>query len=262
MKLKYQILSVVLLIGCSLASQNKKIKYETVFFEDNAAETSTAKISLTNALSESEFIKGKVKVVNYTDKALVIKPEECTYSTPIGEIASKDKWMVIAPRQQEAKTIDIKGDNVKTTETTLKINGLYICNNVEITVAQDMPLPPEKDLTIGNFKLELDGWDRDGKEIMIKYRIQYTGNKIGIFNPSKVLLKSPDGAEYKNQKEKEKIYAFNKKEDYLIGFLYLSDSKKDNTLLWKDAFSEGTPEKTEGMSITVKMDEPKTKDKN
>ena len=254
--------AVIALSVSTLSYSQTKIKYETVFFEENAVETPNAKISLTNALSESEFIKGKVKVTNYTDKALVIKPEECTYTTPVGDIASKDKWMVIAPRQQEAKTIDVKGDNVKTTETTLKINGLYICNTVEITKAPDMPLPPEKDITIGNFKLELDGWDRDGKEIMIKYNVRYMGDKIGIFNPSKVLLKSPDGGEFKNQKEKEKIFAFNKKEDRLIGFLYLSDSKKDNVLEWKDAFSEGTPEKLEPVSITVKMDLPKTKDKN
>lgn len=254
--------SGLLILSITTSYSQDKIKYETVYFEDNAVETSQAKIALSNVVCESEFIKGKVKVINYTDKALVLKPEECAYSTPVGDIPSKDKWMIIAPRQQEAKTIDVKGDNVKTTETTFKVNGLYICNSVEIITALDMPLPPEKFLTIGNFKLELDTWDRDGKEILIRYRIRYVGDKVGMFNPGKVMLKSPDGSEYKNMKDKDKILAFKKNEDFLVGFMYLSDSKKDNILMWKEAFTEGSPDKLEPVSITVKMDLPQTKDKN
>jgi hypothetical protein len=262
MPIIYKYLISALLLACTLMQSQTKIKYETVFFEESSVENANAKITLSNAISEKDFIKGKVKVTNYTGKALVIKPEECSYSTPVGEIFSKDKWMVIGPRQQETKTIDVKGDNLKTDKTSFKINGFYICNTVETVNAPDMQLPPQEELTIGNFKLKLDGWDRDGKEIMIKYNIRYMGDKVGMMDPGKVLLKSPGGTEYKNQKDKEKIYAFNKKEDFLIGFLYLSDSKKENVLLWKDAFSEGTPEKTESVTIETKMDLPKTKEKN
>ena len=260
MKFYFYTLAISTLFISSHAQE--KIKYDKVYFEDNSIETSSAKIILNNVVSESEFIKGKVKVVNYTDKALLIKPEECSYSTPIGDVSSKDKWMVIAPRQQESKTIDIKGDNVKTTQTTLKLNGLYICNKVEIITAQNMPLPPEKDIIIGGFKLELDGYDRDGKEIMIRYKVQYMGDKIGMFDQGKVVMKSSDGNEFKNQKNKDKIMAFQKKEEHLVGFVFLGDSKKDNVLDWKDAVSEGTPEKLEAVNVTVKIDLPKTKLKN
>lgn len=249
-------------LALSVGYSQSKIKYETVFFEDNSIETPLAKISVTGAISENDLIKGKIKVTNYTDKALVIKPEECSYAAAAGEVFSKDRWMIIAPRGQEAKTIDVKGDNLKTDQTTLKINGLYACNQVEITKAPDMQLPPQQELTIGNFKLELDGFDQDGKEIMIKYKVRYMGDQVGMLNPSIAVLRSPSGSEFKNQKEKEKIFAFAKKEDHLVGFTYISDSKKDNVLIWKDAFSEGTPEKSTAISIDLKMDLPKTKDKN
>lgn len=249
------------LIAQSFSAQ-QKIKYETVFFDDNAVETTHAKLAITDGVAEKEFIKVKLKVTNYTDKALVIKPEECSFTTQQGEIFSKDKWMVIAPRQQESKVIDVKGEDLKTTETTFKINGFYLCAASETIATSEMPLPPQKELSIGNFKLELDGWDRDGKEIMIKYIVKYTGDKIGLFNPGKVLLKSPEGGVYKNQKEKDKTFSFKKKEDFLIGFLYLSDSKKDNIIQWNDAFSEASPQKLEAISIPIKMDLAKTKDKN
>jgi len=154
-------LTVFFLATISFSFGQEKIKYETVFFEDNSAENSIAKITLSNAISEKDLIKGKVKVINYTGKALVIKPEECSYSTPVGEIFSKDKWLVVGPRQQEAKTIDIKGDNFKTDKTTFKINGFYICNLVETISAPDIQLPPPEKLKYGNFKLTLYGRGRN-----------------------------------------------------------------------------------------------------
>lgn len=244
------------------ATAQKQIKYETVFFEEKTFETPTLRINITGGVSEFDIIKSKVKVSNFSDKTMVIKPEECFYTTPQGNIFSKDRWIIVAPRQHEAKVIDIKADNIKTDSTSFNLNGIYICNKVETTPAPAMPLPPQKELTIGNFKLELDGFDRDGKEIMLRYKIKYIGDKIGMFTPSKVTLKSPEGGEYKNQKGKEAIFAFKKNEDALVGFLYLSDSKKDNILNWNDAFSESTPEKADNIAIGLKMDLIKTKDRN
>lgn len=69
-------------------------------------------------------------------------------------------------------------------------------------------------------------------------------------------------ANTKIKKGKEAIFAFKKNEDALVGFLYLSDSKKDNILNWNDAFSESTPEKADNIAIGLKMDLIKTKDRN
>lgn len=258
MKPVFKYLIAALLMNTAAFAQN----YSRIYYEEKTVETPIARYMVYGGLSEDEFIKGKVKITNYTDKTIVIKPEECSYTTPTGELTSKDKWMVIAPRQQEAKTIDVKGNGIKTENTTLKLNGIYICNNITPVAGKDMTLPPEKELTIGNFNLELDTWDRDGKEIMIKYRVRYMGDQIGQFAPGKVVLKSATGAACKNEKEKDKVFSFKKKEDFLCGFLFTSDSKKDNIIVWQDAFSEATPEKTDNVSIELKMDAIKTKDKN
>jgi hypothetical protein len=170
--------------------------------------------------------------------------------------------MVIAPRQQESKVIDVKGDGVKTDSTSFNLNGFYICNKAETIEAKPMPLPPEQELSIGNFRLTFDTWDRDGTEITIKYKVKYAGDKIGMFVPSKVTLKSAEGTICKNQKDKDKTFSFKKNEDFLVGFLYISDSKKDNTILWNDAFSESTPEKAENIKAELTIDIVKTKDKN
>ncbi len=257
--------NLLFLTFCSLSLlsySQKKIKYETVFFEDKNYESPTIKINLTGALSEFDLIKTKVKVYNYGDKTIVVKPEECYFTTHQGNVFSRDKWIVIAPRDNESKVIDIKTDNIKTDSTTLHLNGMYICKTQEIYAAQAMLLPPEKEVKIGNFRLELDGFDRDGKEIMIRYKVRYVGDKIGMCVPKNITLKSPENGEYKNQKEKDKIHVFRKNEDMIIGFLYISDSKKDNTLHWNDAFSESIPEKIDNIAIDLNIDLIKTKDKN
>lgn len=243
-------------VAGSICAQDK-LKYEKVYYEEKTVETPTARYLISGAISDDEMMKAKVKVTNYTDKALVIKPEECT----IADIPSKDRLFIVAPRQQEAKTIDVKGNNLRTKTSTLKMNGIYICNKVDIVVAPDVPLPPPDELMVGPFKLTLDGWDRDGKEIMIKYKVRYMGDKVGLCAAGKVMLKSP-GGEFKNQKEKDRVFAFKNKEDFLVGFLFNSDSKNDNSLVWKDAFSEAIPEKTDAVNIELVMDEAKTKDKN
>lgn len=244
-----------------ISTAQKKIKYETVFFEDKTIETPSMRINITGAVSESDVIKSKVKVSNFSDKTMVIKPEECFYTTPQGNLFSKDRWIIVAPRQHEAKVIDVKADNIKTDSTSIHINGIYVCNQLTIMNTAPTAVPPEKELKIGNFSLELDGFDRDGKEIMIKYKVKYVGDKIGIYTPSKVKLKSATG-EFNNLKNKDDVFVFNKNEDMLIGFLFNSDSKKDNLLNWNDAFAESTPEKIESITIELKMDLIKTKDKN
>ena len=233
-----------------------------MFFEDVTFESPTIKINVTGAVSQFDIIKTKLKVSNFGNKTIVIKPEECYFTTHQGNIFSRDKWIVVAPREHESKVIDIKTDNIKTDSTTLHLNGMYMCKSQEVYSAPAMPVPPEKEVKIGNFRLALDGFDRDGKEIMVRYKVKYVGDKIGMCIPSKVTLKSAEGGEYKNQKEKDKTHIFRKNEDLIIGFLYVSDSKKDNTLYWNDAFSESIPEKIEDITIELKIDLIKTKDKN
>jgi|GEM_PF-2213625 hypothetical protein len=257
-----QFLSILLLLASLLSFSQKKIKYKTVYFEDNTVETPNAKVSLVDVISEDNLISGALKVENHTAKILLVKPEECSYTLPAGETFSKKKWLVIPPKQNESKTIDVKGENIKTKETLFKIGGFYICNSSEIVVATNAALPPEKELYIGNFKLELVDWTKDGPETRVRYIITYTGDKVGLLEPALVTSKATTGEEYKNQKDDSGILSFHKKENITVDFVFLNDSKKKNLIVWNKAFSEGIPEKLNPVSFLVKMDQDKTKEKN
>lgn len=260
MRLK-QIIPALLLLCSSMSFSQKKIKYKTVYFEDNMVSTPNAKVSLLDVVSEDNLISGTVKIENSTGKALLVKPEECSYTLPAGETFSKKKWMVIAPHQNESKTIDVKGENIKTTETLFKIGGFYICNSSEVAVAPNAVLPPEKEVNVGNFKLELVDWTQSGPEARVRYIITYLGDKVGLLDPSLVTAKSASGQEYKNLKDDYELLSFHKKENYTVDFVFQNDKPK-NSLVWNKAFSEGVPEKLGAVSFLVKMDEKKTKEKN
>lgn len=261
MKIK-QFIPVVLLLASLTSFSQKKIKWKTVYFEDNMVATPNAKVSFLDVVSEDNLITGTLKIENLTGKTLVIKPEECSYTLPAGETFSKKKWMVIAPRQNESKSIDVKGENIKTKETVFKIGGFYICNSSEIAVAPNAVLPPEKEIYVGNFKLELVDWSKTGPEIRIRYIITYTGDKVGLLDPSQVTIKATTGEEYKNLKDDYELLSFRKKENYTVDFVFTNDSKTKNSMLWNKSFSEGVPEKLGAVSFLVKIDEKKTKEKN
>lgn len=261
MKIK-QLIPVLLLIISLSAFSQKKIKYKTVYFEDNSVETPNAKVSLLDVISEDNLITGTLKIENHTGKPLVIKPEECSYSLPAGEAFSKKKWMVVAPKQNESKAIDVKGENIKTKETVFKVGGFYICNSSEIAVTPNAVLPPEKEINVGNFKLELVDWSQSGPQVRLRYIITYMGDKVGLLDPSLVTIKATSGEEYKNQKDDYELLSFHKKENYTVDFVFLNDNKTKNSMLWNKAFSEGLPEKLGNVSFLVKMDEKKTKEKN
>ncbi len=259
-----QIIPLILVLSSLLSFSQKKIKYKKVYFEDNSIETPNAKVSFIDAVSEDNLITGSLRIENHTAKALLIKSDECSYAMPTGEVFSKNKWMVIAPHQNESKSIEVKGENLKTKETVFKIGGFYICNSSEIAVVANAPLPPEKELMVGNFKLDLVDWNKDGAEIIVRYTIKYMGEKVGLLDPSLVTIKATTGEEYKNQKDNEALLSFHKKEVYTVDFVFVNDSKKKNFILWNKAFSEGLPEKLGAVSFLLKMDEKKTKtmDKN
>ena len=88
MKMK-QFISALLLLTGLLSFSQKKIKYKTVYFEDNAIGTPNARVSLLDVIAEDNLISGTLKIENLTGKALLIKPEECSYTTPAGEATAR-----------------------------------------------------------------------------------------------------------------------------------------------------------------------------
>jgi hypothetical protein len=236
---------------------------ETICFGDVTKETNVARYVVTNAVCQDDVIKAKVRVTNLTDNAIVIKPEECFFTTPKGNSFDKGRWFIVGAHEEKAEVIAAKGDGIKCKEATLNINGVYSCIDTTTTTVQPMKLEPQKEIRVGNFLLELDGYDKDKTEIAFKYKVTYVGNKVGTVRPGKASLKSASGKEFKNFKEVQKVLNFKKGDDFLVGFLfYVENKKEDETLYFNDMLTESDPVKTTSATVDLKIDETLTKEKN
>ncbi|MFL5764283.1 MAG: hypothetical protein ACJ77K_10125 [Bacteroidia bacterium] len=250
---------VLLFCFSTLFSAGQKI----ICFADDTKVTSNARYAITNAVCLEEVIKAKVKITNLTDQTLLVKPEECFFTTAKGNLFSHDRWVIIGPHGEETKVIDAKGDMIQCKEATLNMNGIYTCSDTQITVSPAIKLKPEKEIRVGNFILELDQYDQDKTEIVFKYKVTYTGNQVGLCRPGKATVKSSSGKEFKNFKEIQRTVLFKKNDDFLVGFTFSVDSKKDDHVLYlNDMLTESTPVKAGGTAIALKYDEVKTLEKN
>ena len=88
------------------------------------------------------------------------------------------------------------------------MGGFYICNSSEIAVVANAVLPPEKELTVGNFKLDPVDWIAAGPQVRVRYIITYLGDKVGLLDPSQVTIKAITGEEYTNQKDDSELLSF------------------------------------------------------
>ena len=86
---------------------------------------------------------------------------------------------------------------------------------------------------------------------------------MGTVRPGKASLKSASGKEFKNFKEVQKVLNFKKGDDFLVGFLfYVENKKEDETLYFNDMLTESDPVKTTSATVDLKIDETLTKEKN
>ena len=79
--MKFYLTSIALLISCNCILA-QITQYATIFFEDKTVETPNSRFFIGGVMAEDNFIKAKVKITNFTDKTLVVKPEECSYVIP------------------------------------------------------------------------------------------------------------------------------------------------------------------------------------
>ncbi len=61
-----QFITFILALSSFVSFSQKKIKYKTVYFEDNGVETPNAKVSFFDVISEDALITGSLKIENKT----------------------------------------------------------------------------------------------------------------------------------------------------------------------------------------------------
>ncbi|MFN3402844.1 MAG: hypothetical protein ACK40G_02040 [Cytophagaceae bacterium] len=243
--------SVIVL--CSAHAQRKPNdpKHENWYSVANV-ETDDLLIEFSGSHSQQEFTTTKVKVTNKTNDYILWKTTESIFKYEFGEFKPakgmlSDGNMLLGPGESDTKTLKVSGGNkFHVDNLKLILDGFYkIAFEGNAIDAPDFKLPPNvNDFKAGKFEVSLDKLKKETKETEAKFKVKYTGTNVGFLDPSRCVVKIPNGQEYAtaNRKDKKQILFPGDTENIKAVFQVpgkVVDMQFANLeILWKDTFRE------------------------
>jgi hypothetical protein len=271
MKRIITIASALLLITNFAFAQKKEKekKYDKVFYKEAKVETPDYDITITQGVSTEEYTKFRLKITNKTASYLIYKPAESKFMINNTPSNVNEKEMVIDPYQSEGKTIDLKGkDFNKVFSYSFVAGGVYKVTPPSTSIpAEDFKLPPAKNaISAGPFVITQEKLSKETDKTSVKFSCVYNGDKMGLVFPQKTNMRMPDDKDYATvKKEKPILMTRGKSENFTLewnrmqGGKVTDMQKVDMIIKWNDAFSEATPEPLKAETLTLEMDEAKSK---
>lgn len=246
-------------------------KFVKIFYKDTRLETKDAIIEIKDAVSTEKETKFKLKITNKTSDYLVFKPNESVFTIDGKEFKPTEKNLFIDPNESESRVINIKGSFNNVRNYSYLVEGLYRAS-AEGTVikAADFKLPAAaNEFKAGGFKCSLLKVNKETDATKVKFNLSYDGDKIGIFNPKRVSVLMPTGAEYANADRKADAIILLKGMDdnFTLEWTRMPGGSKedmqkvDMMINWKDAFTETTLQKSEAKKASLDIDEALTNEK-
>ncbi|HEX8517644.1 MAG TPA: hypothetical protein VF868_15710 [Bacteroidia bacterium] len=265
-------ISVFALLTVLFVTSVSAQEYKRVFYRDQVIDNNDLKIAVTDAVSTPSGVKFKIRIYNKTNDYIVYKPSESIFKIGGKSFNPEEKWLIIRPNDDDSKVVDLKGPNYMFPENfNFVMEGIYKFSvETKGVGAPDFILPPARnDFKAGGFDVTLAKNKKTTARTDAAFKIKYSGDKIGVFEPNKVTMKMADGKEYANYHSGKKPLIFGKGEENDIAVAWKDipntsgDMQKDEmTILWKDAFKEITPDKMLPLTLSVIFDEETTKAKN
>ena len=261
--MKKSVLTLVVLY-CSLTAVIAQ-NYKKVFYKTQTIENADVKVTISDAVATASGIKFRVTVVNKTTDYIFFKPSECTFKIAGKESKPEEKVLIIRPKEDDFRIVDLKGSQYMVASNyEFILDGIYKVSFIgkDGITAPDFKLPPARnDFKVGGFNVSLAKSGKETAKTDAKFKINYTGDKIGVFEVNKVGMKMPDGKEFANYLEKKPVfYEKGDVDDFIVAWKDIPKAsgdmqKVDMLIIWRDAFKEITPEKIAPQYLTILFDE-------
>ncbi len=245
--MKTILLALALCIGLhSFAQKKDKPNENTKFlYKEASIETDDYSIYIVDVISNAKQAKFKIKIFNKTNDYLLIKPNEFKFVSGDKTIISLDKTYVVAPNEEESKVLDFKGSDMLVEKYTLECYGIYKASaGGKVYPISNFELPASKNEIISNgFTCTLLKSELNTDKSVAKYECAYTGDGVGIINPSKASAIMPNGQENVNSKKNHPmVLEKGKKDDFTLVFNEVNGAgdmqKKGIQIKWNDTFRE------------------------
>lgn len=261
-------LAFVTAIG-NIATAQKEVKYEKLFYKDLTKETGDLKIMVDNAISTPAETKFKLKITNLTGDFIILKPEECVFMINGKELKPKEKWLIIKPNESDYRVINLKGTGYNEVKSySFSLDGLYsVSSKGTVVSAPDFDLPAAKnDFEAGDFKCTVSNISKETDKTEAKFKCVYNGNKVGVVQTTKASAKFPDGKEYANAKSKSGAFLLMKGQDdtftlkweRMEGGKAMDMQKVPMVIIWHETFMESEIVKLKSEKLDLEFDEVKS----
>lgn len=259
---------MILVVAQIMAQKGKEKRYDKIFYLDVEKKQNDFTILVEKAYSNDAFTKFKLTITNTSTDYLIFNVNEVKINYNGKEFIPNERPLTIAPNSSEYRTIDVKGDFSRATKLIVTVSGLL---KVKVSGKPiDMPkfrLPLSKnELVAGNFNLKVKRAVKKETDVLdIAFDVKYTGNKVGIIDPTKVALVMPTGKEFVNIKRNKVILLTNgNTEDFVLVWKDISVKegdlqKVDVDIIWRDAFQEGSKENVPPVNLELSINEKESK---
>ncbi|RLD52903.1 MAG: hypothetical protein DRI94_01650 [Bacteroidetes bacterium] len=270
--MKKSILIAALFIYISGFSQ-KSSKMSNYYYDATFGEQFGIILKATDIVSKADFVKLGLEINNKSDNYVIAYKDKCKFVVNNNSYFPKSvkKGKILKPGKKETITVKSAGQtNYLVDNIDFKPEGFFTFpSEGKIIETKDFHLPPsENTIKNSSFKINMLKLKKQTDETAIKFKCTYTGNKIGIINPSQCVLRTEDGKEWApvNSKEKIKILQKNESENFTLIFEIpgkITDMQfAEMDIVWKNTYSEPDLSELSFDIQHINIDKFTTKDKN
>ncbi len=227
----------------------KSSKMMNYYYDVTFGEQFGVKLTAKNIVSKSNFVKLGLEVNNTSENYLLVLKNKCKFVVNGNSYFPKPgkAGKIIKPESNTTFTIKSAGKtNYLTEDIDFKPGGFYsFPAEGKIINTENFHLPPtENSINNDTFNINMLKLKKQTSETVVKFKCTYTGDKIGIVNPSQCVLRTQNGKEWATSKSKEKIKILQKGESTNFTLIFEIPGKitdmqfAEMDIVWKNTFSE------------------------
>jgi hypothetical protein len=268
--------SVALLLFAvpSFAQKGGKEKvYAKYFYAPTSSDYGPVTLTVVDAIATEAFLKFKLKIKNNTSDYIIVNASDIVLKANGKEYRAVEKSLLVGPNEEESKVIDYKATDLRVENFTIALNGFAkVPASTPAFTVENFKLPvSNNDFTAGSFKVVHVSNTKKTDVVAVKFIVTYSGNKVGIVDPSKTALLSAKGNEFANMASRLSRRPFllqsGGSEDFTLTWKNIPVSEGDMQfanleILWRDMFREATPQPVASGELEVLMDRGLTDGKN
>lgn len=246
-------------------------KHENHMKEVEPVETEFFKVEFSGVHCQLAFAMGKMKITNKTSDFLIFDQSSIKGNFDFGTLENeKGKELIIDPYGSASRNFKFTGDAMHVDHFSIDVSAFAILS-VEGTVQQGemFVIPPKSNIiTIGNYECTFGKMKKKTDKLDTDFECRYMGKNYGIVDETKASFVYPNGNEYANAQNKQKLeilepgdskkFTFNCSEHKADGDLQFIEMK----IKWNGTFVESVRKPLPMFQVDFGLDAAKTAEAN